>query len=402
MPTPYSASIRPRPRKDGTIAYDVRYRLDGGSRTQSFGDERSAIKWANILRQVGPEEALEIIRKGADADSLTVDEYAAIYINGKSGVEGKTLDHYRMYMRIHISDAFGNLPIDGVTPDTIARWVNAQTEKGNAAKSIKNRHGFLSAMFQSAVDDGLLTKNPCARTRLPESETLEMVFLSADEFTLLLGYIPEHYQPLILTLANTGLRWGEVTALKPTDFDLQAHTLRVSRSWKSSMARGWYLAAPKTRRSKRTVSLPASLIPILEPLMGGEFVFTNPAGAPIRQANFYEQVWEPARRLANGRPAFELTRGKGESYAPRTGGVWDRTPSTVPLGKWPRVHDLRHTHASWLIARGVPMITVQRRLGHESLVTTESVYSHLSPDMLQAPADVMDSVLAGAMPQLEP
>lgn len=394
MPTPFSASIRPRARRDGTIAHDVRFRHDGKQSTKSFIDAPSAQRWANILRQVGPAEALALLASASSGTSPTVTEYAETYIASRSGNEPRTSEDYRTYMRLHINPAFGPLPIDAVTPDTIARWVNKQTDAGNAAKSIKNRHGFLSAMFQAAVDDGLITRNPCAHTGLPDTESGDNVFLSWDEFTILYGYIPEHYKPLVMLLATTALRWGEATALKPSDVDLKALTLRVSRAWKYSKGRGHYIGPPKTPRAKRTVSFPADLTQALQPLMGGEWLFTNPAGKPIRQSNFFNEVWEPARRLANGLKAYEVTRGKGEAYAPRTGGIWDREPSATPIGKSPRVHDLRHSHASWLIARGVPMITVQRRLGHESVMTTEAVYSHLSPDMLLQPANVMSDLLA--------
>lgn len=389
----YSASVRVRTHADGTIVHDVRYRHEGRSCTKTFKTAPSANKWANILRQVGPAEALALLQIAAKGDSPTVEQYAITYIAGKAGIEPKTREHYAMYLRLHVP--FKDYPIDAVSSDTISRWINAQTEAGNAAKSIKNRHGFLSAMFASAVEDGVIVKNPCSKSHLPESETTrEMTFLSWDEFMQLYDFIPAHYKPLVLTLATTGLRWGEATALKPGDVDLTALTLRVSRAWKSSQSRGWYLAAPKTKRSKRTVSLPATLAGDLKPLMGGEYLFMNPAGNPVRQSNFFNEIWEPARRLANGLKAYEVTRGKGEHYNPRTGGIWDREPATVPLGKSPRVHDLRHSHASWLIARGVPMITVQRRLGHESLMTTESVYSHLSPDMLLQPANIMGDLLA--------
>jgi len=405
--TPYAASVRPRARADGSVAHDLRYRLDGRSLSVSFDSDKHAQKWARIFRTIGPAESLKLLGRDLSDTSPTVNEYAERYINTKSGVEGKTLDHYRMFMRLHIGPTLGELPIDAVSKDMIAAWVNFQAEDGDAAKSIKNRHGFLSGMFQSAIDEepSLITRNPCAKTNLPASESQEMVFLSPNEFTTLLGYIPAFYQPLVLTLAATALRWGEATALKPSDFDLDARTVRVSRAWKSSMARGWYLGPPKTRKSKRTVSLPDDLIPILRPLVesGSEFVFTSYRGKPLRQANFWSQVWEPARRMANGKPAFDLSqRNKELAWQPRIDGVWDREPAKVPLGKTPRIHDLRHSHASWLIAAGVPLPVIQARLGHESITTTISTYGHLSPDMMQGVAGTVGRILAGSMPQLLP
>ena len=399
---PYSASIRVRPRRDGTIAYDVRYRHNGASRTLSFDIASGAEKWANILRQVGPDEALAFLNLSTAAGTPTVAEYAPHYINHKSGIEPRTAADYRTYMRLHIEPVLGHLPIDAVSSDAIASWINLMAAKGAASKSIKNWHGFLSAMFQRAVDDGLISRNPCAKSKLPETESGEMVFLSPDEFTTLYGYIPYKYQPLILFLASTGLRWGEATALRPSDFDLDALTVRVSRAWKHSPA-GWYIGPPKTKRSKRTVSLPVNIITDLRPLVenAGEYVFTNAYGKPVRQNNFYEGVWAPARRLANGLPAYDKAKDADLPWSPKANGSWDRTPAAKPIGKTPRIHDLRHSHASWLLAQGVGIDIVSRRLGHESVKTTLDVYGHVAPERLQEVGNVVNQILAGSMPQLE-
>lgn len=405
---PYSASIRPRPRRDGAVAFDVRFRQDGKQRTLSFEHQNGAEKWANILRAIGPAEAIAFLNLSTEDGSPTVADYAERYIKTKSGVEGKTTDSYRTYMRMHIGPTLGHLPIDAVSSEAIAGWINLRASQGAAAKSIKNEHGFLSAMFQSAVDmdPPLIGRNPCATSRLPESEQKEMVFLSPDEFTLLLSYIPIKYQPLVLLLANTGLRWGEATALRPGDFDLEARTVRVSRAWKHSGTKGWYIGPPKTRRSKRTVSMPENLIPVLRPLVesGSEYVFTNAFGHPVRQQNFHGAFWTPARRLANGLPAFESAKGDpSRAWKARTRGVWaDRNPAKKPLGKWPRIHDLRHSHASWLLANGVGIDVVQRRLGHESITTTVDRYGHISLERQAQAGDAIGVILAGAMPEIEP
>lgn len=401
----FSASVRARPRSDGSFAFDVRYRQDGKSRSQSFNTERDANTWAKVVRQVGPDAGLQLLKRDIGDDEPTVSEYAETYIASKSGVEGKTIDHYRMYMRLSIGPAFGDLPISAVTPENIAAWVNAQAhdpDEPKSAKTIKNRHGFLSAMMQHAVDRGVAKQNPCRGTRMPETEHTEMVFLSPDEFATVLDYVPAKHQPLILLLAATGLRWGEATALRSTDFDIGAGTVRVSRAWKSSKERGWYVGPPKTRRSKRTVSLPPDLIPHLRPLLDPTrpYVFLNRTGGPMRQQNFYEAVWNPARRLANGLPAYDANRKGSPWGGPRTGGVWDRDPATDPVGKLPRIHDLRHSHASWLINAGVPLPIIQRRLGHESITTTVDRYGHLAPDNLALAAQATGVALAGSLPQL--
>lgn len=407
MPTKplYSASVRTRVKKDGTASHDVRFRQDGQSRSLSFTDWKYADNWAKVLRTVGPEEAIKLLKLKTAPGTPTVEEYAQSYMNSKSGIEPKTVEDYRTYMRLHITPALGHLPLDAVSKEMIAAWVNTQHARGDAGKSIKNRHGFLSAMFQSAVDDELIVRNPCAKTVLPETVRDDMVFLNADEFTTILGYIPDRYQPLILTLMSTGMRWGEATALQPADFDLTARTVRISKAWKSSKSKGWYLGPPKTKRSRRTLRLGDDVIAVVAPLLGSgrQFVFTNNVGNPIRQNNFWAAAWEPARRLANGLPAFDVAKADpSREWEARARGVWaTRRPSENPIGKYPRVHDLRHSYVALQLKRGTGIDVISRNLGHESIQTTIDIYGHIAQDRFDAAADAIGLELAGAMPQLE-
>jgi integrase len=413
---PHAASLRIRPTGKG-VTYDVRYRLDGAQKTLAFpNNETQARDFLGIVRQHGPEFALSWVKRDVGPSTPTVAEYAETYIASKSGVEGKTLDHYRMFMRRSIGPWMGHLPLNMVTPETIAGWINEQTAPTRevdgklprplGAKTIKNRHGFLYAMFQHAVQRGVVDRNPCEGSNMPSSESREMTFLSGDEYTRLLSYIPPYWQPLVQTLAGTGMRWSEATALKPGDFDLEAGVVRVSRAWKDSQAKGRYLGAPKTTRSKRTISLPPGLIALLRPLVEqrGELVFTNRHGNAILQQTFHKEVWAPARNLANGRPAFDIAKDHNPHWAPNRGGYeWHAEPAAVGerIHKEPRIHDLRHTHASWLINGGTPLPVIQRRLGHESITTTVDRYGHLSPDNLTAAAMAVQVAMAGALPEIE-
>jgi integrase len=132
------------------------------------------------------------------------------------------------------------------------------------------------------------------------------------------------------------------------------------------------------------------MLPVLRPLVesGKEFVFTNTRGGAIRQQNFWSGVWNPARRLANGLPPFTVAKGNAEKpWEARSMGVWDRKPAVKPLGKVPRIHDLRHSCASWLIADGIPLTVVQLQLGHESIKTTSDIYGHVTPGMMSSAGD---------------
>ncbi len=107
-----------------------------------------------------------------------------------------------------------------------------------------------------------------------------------------------------------------------------------------------------------------------------DFVFTNTAGRPWRRNRWHETVWQPALRAANQHNA---------------------TPR--PLGKTPRVHDMRHTCASWMIRAGLPLPVIQRHLGHESITTTVDRYGHMEPAHLAMAAGALGAALGAALPE---
>jgi len=213
----------------------------------------------------------------------------------------------------------------------------------------------------------------------------EMTVLTRAEFALLLSKVAGFYQPLVLTLVATGLRWGEATALTAGDVDLAARppTLRVTKAWKRDADRHWYVGPPKTKRARRTVSLPDELVDVLLPLVAAkapdELLFTNTVGKQLSSSRFWTTTWTPALDAAC-KPT--LADGSADPDAPR-------------LTKRPRVHDLRHTHASWMIAAGTDLFVLQRRLGHESITTTTETYAHLLPDQQRAAAAAAGRALGG-------
>jgi integrase len=149
--------------------------------------------------------------------------------------------------------------------------------------------------------------------------------------------------------------------------------VRINKAWKRTPGgdEGQYeIGQPKTRRSIRTIDVPADTLAKLN--LSGEWVFTNSGrgwrggpGDPVRAQNFHSNAWVPALAKAEE---------KG-------------------LTKRPRVHDLRHTNASWLIQAGVPLTVIQRHLGHESVQTTSDRYGHLDRKSQRVVADVVGKAL---------
>nr|BFF17096.1 hypothetical protein GCM10025730_06170 [Promicromonospora thailandica] len=208
-----------------------------------------------------------------------------------------------------------------------------------------------------------------------------------------------YWQPLVQTLFETGLRWGEATALQVRDLDLKATdaagdpapTLRIERAWKKSGKIG----PPKSERARRTIALSPELAAVLARVtrgrVGQAWVFLNQRGTPVRHATFHDNVWLPAVRLANGEPAQKKGAKRVARRRDADGNVLE--PLDPPIGKRPRIHDSRHSCASWLLAQGVPPTDVQDHLGHESFATTDQLYRHMMPG---APGRVRAALAAAA------
>jgi integrase len=179
-------------------------------------------------------------------------------------------------------------------------------------------------------------------------------------------------QDLGTLLVAAGLRWSEATALTVGQCELHpTHAvLRIDRAWKRLADGSYVVAEPKSRRGVRSVDVPEQVRDVLAERTAGkpvnELVFPAPEGGQYQSAWFYTRYWAPA-----------LSRA-----------------AELGLARRPRVHDLRHTHAAWLIADGRPLASIQRRLGHESITTTIDRYGHMLPDLEAGNAAAMGRALS--------
>ncbi|QFP94830.1 tyrosine integrase [Mycobacterium phage Marshawn] len=356
------ASIRNGTRKDGSTYTQVRYRLNGKETSTSFDDGAHAVEFKRMVEQLGAAKALEVIETtDAAARHYTLAAWLRHYLDHKTGVERSTLYDYEKYVEKDIAPTLGAIPLAALTPDDVAMWVQALGDRGLAGKTISNRHGFLSSALNAAVRARHIDANPAASARLPRTERQEMVFLSHDQYAKLYDNVTLKWQPLVEFLVASGARWGEVVALRPSDVNRDEGTVRISRASKRTYAQGSYsIGAPKTAASRRTINVDPAVLGALD--YSGEYLFTNNVGNPVRHNNFHANVWQPALKRAD-------------------------------LGVKPRVHDLRHTCASWLIAARVPLPDIQQHLGHESIKVTVDVYGHLDRSSGKALAAAMAAKL---------
>ncbi|YCU34421.1 tyrosine-type recombinase/integrase [Mycobacteroides abscessus] len=280
-----------------------------------------------------------------------------------TGVEKKTIAEYRRYASRDIAPALGPIPLAKLTREDVAAWVNAMRDAEAAGKTISNKHGLLSGALRQAVEDGHIPANPCQGVRLPRTEVKEMVFLDRDEYQLLKAAFSERYQPLVEFLVASGCRFSEAVALRPTDIDKDEETVRIARAWKRSGS-GYELGPPKTKRSVRTINVPASVLDQLD--YKGDWLFVGSNGGPVRLYSWRSNVWyKSLARAMNG-----------------------------GLQKKPRIHDLRHTCASWMIQGGVPLPVVQAHLGHDSIDTTIKHYGHIDRRSHRAAAEAIASMMS--------
>lgn len=383
-------AITPEPRitPRGEMRWRVRYRIDGTQTSKSFTTEQGALEFADLIDRFGPEKAVGILEARIGApETLTVLQLCENHLDNLTGVQPDTIRGYRGMLKD--LGPLAELPANAVTETDIGEWVEALVAAGASGKTAANKHGFLASVFKRAHSKGQVPTNPCTDTRIPRTVARKMVVLTREELDLLLTYIPEFWRLFVKFLFFTGLRFGEATALRIMDLDLPNGSLSVAQSWK----KGRVLGAPKSRRSLRTVRMPDHLVKELTELAEGrgaqEFVFVNQRGAAIRQNTFHKNVWAPAVRLINGEPANRPGAPNERSGERRDESGQAVKPSKTPLGKRPRIHDARHTCASWLLSAGVSIYVVQDHLGHESIKTTVDTYGHLLPGARDAVADAL-------------
>ncbi|HEY8663123.1 MAG TPA: tyrosine-type recombinase/integrase [Propionibacteriaceae bacterium] len=376
------ASSQSRLRANGTIAHRVVYRSKGRQRVETFDTKSNAEAFLKSIKTSGLADALELLAaKDASAiEVMTVADWIDHHINLLPNVTNGTRSVYHSYNARDIRpNLIGKMPVDQLNRRTVEAWVlYLHRERHLSGKSIKNRQAILSAAMTRAVRDDIRESNPAEGVRPPTTPKLAKVYLSASEFAALRDEIPFYYRPLIGVLYGTGMRWSEATAVHVSDVDLASDppTIHVGWSWKHHHGGKPALGPPKSEAGDRTISLPPQLVTMLARLVDGrqpdDFVFVNHQGHPVR-ANTFQRIWAGAVSRSE-----KITR------------------------KHPRIHDLRHSHASALIKLGVPLNIVQRRLGHEKISTTLDTYGHLAEDSLSVAAQAAAISLTDAFPELEP
>lgn len=389
-----ACSVQPVRDRDTQVvkAYNVVWRNDEKrQRKRSFDEKRDAERWAAHVRAAGIDDALRALSEDAAREKVvTLAEALAFHLAERVLKPGTRLEYERLAARTW-QPTLGPLPVHIVTRARIVAWIkHAHENEGRAPKTITNAHGLLSGVLATAVGEGWIAANPCRGIRMPTGQTTEKVWLTEEEGARLIRALPDYWQPLVVLIASTGLRLGEVTALQWQDVNWTRRTLTVSRGW-HKVGGKYVISSTKTRRSGRTIKLPNVAVAALEAVRDrggagpGVTIFRGEhGGRQVWPAWFRESIWHPARRSAGIGVGEPDENGERHDLLDAEG---RRIPRATP-------HSLRDSHVAWLIGRGVLLPVIQARLGHESITTTINTYGHLQADVIEASVDAAQDALA--------
>ena len=245
-------------------------------------------------------------------------------------------------------------------------------EGGLSPQTIHHVHRCISKALADAVAEDLLPKNPAAYAKRPQVEEREMNLPTPAELSAVLGKIQtSRAWPLVALALATGARRGELIGLKWSDIDFDAGTLSISRAV-VRVNRKSIVKQPKSRKGRRVIALPRSVLPIL-------------------------RQWQADQRLEMLRHGFRnpdewvLTSLKGEMLVPDTLSSAVRAAANA-VGVNVHLHQFRHLQASQLMGAGINPKVAQERLGHSRVSTTLAIYSHTSREMDDVAALAVDGL----------
>jgi integrase len=318
-------------------------------------------------------KALREARSNADAglvfDSGKVKfaDYLDRWLNDsvRSSVKPITYRSYEMLVNKHVVPALGNVKLSNLTPAHLQRFYRSKLDEGLSPRTVQYLHVVLHRALKQALRWGNVTRNVAEAVDPPKVPKKEVTPLSPEQARVFLeaaSVAGDRLEALYVLAIHTGMRQGELLNLRWEDVDLEAGVLRVRGT--------------KTARSRRTVKLSETALQAL-------------------RSHLTRQLEEIDR-------AGSLWRENGLVFATEIGTLINRhnliQRSFRPLlekAGLPRVrfHDLRHTCATILLARGVHAKFVQELLGHATIAITLDTYSHVLPGMGNSTADAMDEAL---------
>ncbi len=321
-----------------------------------------------------------------DPGKLTLGEYLVWWLDNeaKNNTAPKTLQVYRYMADKHIIPALGACPMSQLRPLHITEYYNKKLQVGRvdgkgglSPQSIRHHDRLLNVALKRARVLNLIPRNPVEDAPRPTVPDREIQTLNDRQTATLLTAIEgtRLYEPVFLAL-TTGPRRGEILGLRWGDLDLSRGTVTVQQSLEQTKA-GRRFKSPKTRKGRRTVTLPGLAV---------------------------EALQEHRRRQAEERMALGLGKPK-TLFTDVEGGPWPPDKLSRQFGNLVRkasigkitFHGLRHTHLTILLREGIHPKVASERAGHSSVATTLDLYSHVTENLQREAAEKVDMAMRRAL-----
>ncbi len=341
----------------------------GKTKRFHFKNKSDAIKKKN--------EALRDLERGtlAKGPQRKLGEYLVDWLENmhKSKLRVGSYVAYKKWVG-HLVDGLGNVPLQKLTAEQVQDFLQKKLDEGLSSKTVHEIHAVLRVALKKAVRLEIVSRSVCDMVDPPTIVSREAVPLSVEQAHELVDHVRGHRLETLLAMAIvTGMRRGELLALRWSDVDLERHRLLVLHSVGYIAGYGYVEGKPKTDSGKRWVSFPSFLFEMLtmhrvqqrevqsaaKEWVEHDLVFPNLSGGYLHP----NHMGETFRKLLveAGLPAIHF-------------------------------HDLRHSAGTILMSMGVNAKVIQELLGHSHISTTLGVYGHLTPSMQQSVVDTWDDV----------
>jgi len=272
--------------------------------------------------------------------------------------------YYDVQLRCHILPAFGARRLCDITRVGVQHFLADKRKNGFSGSSAHGMRTAISKVMQAAVDWNLLEQNPARGIRIGDrAPKTERLYLNPKEVGRLLASLSEPCRTLVLVAVLTGMRIGEILALRWKAIDLNRGVIQV----RETVSEGKF-GSPKTKSSRRDIPISQPVCDAFQTQCGGchqkgpeDLVFTTRKQTPLNPKNLLRRVLRPACKALG-----------------------------LPSISW---HSFRHTHATQLAEVGESLRTAQALLGHSDLETTLNVYTHAIPDAQRRAVDKIAEVL---------
>lgn len=358
----------------GGDTYELRYQIED----EKTGRNRTKTKRVHCASSRAAQKLLDAIHNGIDkgeyketSKMLVKDLLNKWMENFASKKAGTTYDGYAKIVRNHLIPNFGDYTVDRLNDKHINTYLEKLQTSGRydgrpgglSAMSIKHIHAVFSEALKYAVKLRIINSNPADDVTTPKVVSEEMQVLTPDELMKLFDACKNSiYGPAIELAGRTGMRRGEILALKFRDVDFDKKTISINRAL-AETEKGIVVKDPKTKRSRRLISIDDETVALLQKVQK-----YNEQEKSRLKGIFRDQGWV-------------FTLQNGNHWVPKNLSTAFREiirKAGVPII---RFHDLRHTHATILLMEGVNVKIVSERLGHSSVAITLDTYSHVLPYM---------------------